>query len=88
MLWHNLRQNDTGEQPLFGYNALYVSDRAGKQVSSLETPPIAADDAIGYIAINPAQLGEMTFATFGRDICLSRDGGQSWRPIAQDRKGG
>ena len=77
-----------GEQLFFGYTTLAAYDLATKQIDSLQIPAIAADDAIGYIAINPIQPGEMAFATFGRDIYLSIDGGQSWQPIAQDGKGG
>lgn len=42
---------------------------------------------IGYIAVNPAQPDEMVFATFGRDIYLSQDDGQSWKQIARAGKG-
>ena len=77
-----------GEQLSFGYTTLAAYDLATKQIDSLQIPAIAADDAIGYIAVNPAQPDEIAFATFGRDIYLSIDGGQSWQPIAQNGKGG
>jgi len=77
-----------GEQLFFGYTTLAAYDLATKQIDSLQIPAIAADDAIGYIAVNPAQPDEIAFATFGRDIYLSIDGGQSWQPIAQNGKGG
>ena len=77
-----------GEQLFFGYTTLAAYDLATKQIDSLQIPAIAADDAIGYIAVNPAQPDEIAFATFGRDIYLSIDGRQSWQPIAQNGKGG
>ncbi len=77
----------SGERLLFGYNTLYVYDLASKQIYALQTPGISADDAIGYIAVNPVRSDEIAFATFGRDIYLSQDGGQSWQQITQSGTG-
>ncbi len=76
-----------GEKLLFGYTALYVYNLASQQIAALQTPAIPADDAIGYVAVNPVQPGEIAFATFGRDLYISKDSGQSWQPIAQDGEG-
>ncbi len=72
-----------GERLFFGYSTLYVYDLASEQVDALQTPALAANDAIGYIAINPVQSDEIAFATFGGNIYLSQDGGQSWQQIAE-----
>jgi hypothetical protein len=40
-------------------------------------------DAVAYIAQNPASRKEYAIATFTRDVYLSRDGGKSWKPIAE-----
>ena len=44
-------------------------------------PPLR-EDAVAYIAQNPAQRLEYALATFKRNVYLSKDGGQSWRQIA------
>ncbi len=45
-------------------------------------PPLT-EDAVAYIAQNPARRLEYAIATFKRSVYLSKDGGQSWSPIAQ-----
>ncbi len=75
-----------GEKLNFGANTLSEYALGSKQVSELPTPPIAAKDAIGYVAVNPVQSGEIAVATFGRDIFLSKDGGQTWQQIAANGK--
>jgi hypothetical protein len=45
-------------------------------------PPLA-EDAVAYIAQNPARRLEYAIATFKRNVYLSKDGGQSWSPIAE-----
>lgn len=76
-----------GQTLLFGANRLSAYDLASEQITAVPTPTIAADDAIGYIAANPVQDGEMALATFSRDIYLSPDNGQTWQQIAEDGKG-
>lgn len=49
--------------------------------------PLPADDAVAYIAQNPARPNEYAIATFKRSAFLSRDGGGSWDPIAREGQG-
>ena len=44
-------------------------------------PPLT-EDAVAYIAQNPARRLEYAIATFKRSVYLSKDGGESWRQIA------
>jgi hypothetical protein len=44
-------------------------------------PPLS-EDAVAYIAQNPALRSEYAFATFGRSVYLSKDAGRSWSRIA------
>jgi photosystem II stability/assembly factor-like uncharacterized protein len=44
-------------------------------------PPLK-DDAVAYIAQNPARRLEFAIATFERSVYLTKDAGQSWRRIA------
>jgi hypothetical protein len=76
-----------GQTLLFGANQPSVYDLSSEQITAVPSPTIAADDAIGYIAVNPVQNGEIALATFSRDIYLSPDGGQTWQQIAEDGKG-
>lgn len=46
-------------------------------------PPLR-QDAVAYIAQNPARPGEYAIATFRRDVYLSADGGRNWRQIARE----
>ena len=70
-----------GSQLFFGYQNLNAYDMETGTILMLPSPTIAADDAIAYIATNPVS-DEIAFATFSKDIFLSADNGQSWRPIA------
>lgn len=45
-------------------------------------PPLAANDAVAYIAQNPTQRSEIAIATFERNLYVSKDGGGSWSQIA------
>jgi hypothetical protein len=49
-------------------------------------PPLT-EDAVAYIAQNPARRLEYAIATFKRSVYLSKDGGQSWSPIAERGRG-
>ena len=71
-----------GKALLFGYKTLSSYDLATKQSSTLTTPAISGDDALLYIAINPIS-NEIAFATFSKNIYLSKDNRQSWAQIAQ-----
>lgn len=44
--------------------------------------PALREDAVAYIAQNPAARKEYAIATFGRSVYLSSDAGGSWRQIA------
>lgn len=48
----------------------------------IELPPLR-NDAVAYIAQNPAARGEYAIATFGRSVYLSRDSGRTWALIAE-----
>lgn len=48
--------------------------------------PALKDDAVAYIAQNPARRLEYAIATFERSVYLSKDGGQSWSRIADRGK--
>jgi WD40 repeat protein len=76
-----------GNRLFFGLNTLSVYDIASKQSTVLSTLPLAANDAIGFIAANPVRADELAAATFGRNIYRSRDGGRSWQQIAKDGMG-
>jgi len=75
-----------GSHLLFGTQALFDYDLAEDQETSIESPPLSADDAIAYIAVNPAQTNEIALATFARHIYLTLNRGQSWIQIAQEGK--
>jgi hypothetical protein len=48
--------------------------------------PRLTDDAIAYIAQNPAARNEYAIATFARSVYLSKDAGRSWLQIANRGK--
>jgi len=54
--------------------------------AAVALPPMR-DDAVSYVAQNPAAAGEYAIATFERSMYVSSDGGRSWRQIARDGKG-
>jgi photosystem II stability/assembly factor-like uncharacterized protein len=49
--------------------------------------PALKDDAVAYIAQNPARRLEFAIATFARSVYVSKDAGQSWSQIAYRGKG-
>ncbi len=53
----------------------------GGQPVRITVPPLT-NDAVAYIAQNPARRLEYAIATFERSVYLSADGGQSWKQIA------
>lgn len=77
----------SGTLLLFGYSDLSAYDPANKTVLDLPTPALSPEDAIARIAISPAKIDEMAFATFLGDLYLSRDGGQTWQQILTAGKG-
>ncbi|MDP9314385.1 MAG: exo-alpha-sialidase [Chloroflexota bacterium] len=76
-----------GEQLLFGTTSLSTYDLDNQQGGSLSSPTLPQKDAISNIAVNPVDAGELTVATFGRNIYLTEDNGQSWQQIVQDGTG-
>jgi photosystem II stability/assembly factor-like uncharacterized protein len=55
---------------------------AGGKAMPVSLPPLK-DDAVAFIAQNPARRAEYAIATFQRDVYLSADGGKAWKQIAQ-----
>ncbi len=48
------------------------------------TLPALSEDAVAYIAQNPARPAELTIATFKRSVFVSKDAGSNWTTIAQN----
>jgi photosystem II stability/assembly factor-like uncharacterized protein len=57
----------------------------GGAATQVKLPPLA-EDAVAYIAQNPAARSEYAIATFGKNVYLSKDAGRSWSPIADRGK--
>lgn len=55
----------------------------GGPAAQVALPPLR-EDAVAYIAQNPARRGEYAIATFRRSVYLSSDGGRNWRQIAHE----
>jgi photosystem II stability/assembly factor-like uncharacterized protein len=49
--------------------------------------PRLVQDAVSFIAQNPARRGEYAIATYQRNVYLSKDGGRTWTPIAERGEG-
>ena len=49
--------------------------------------PVAEQDAVTYVAQNPARPGEYAIATFRRNVFVSTDAGRSWSVIAREGRG-
>ncbi len=58
----------------------------GTDTTAAALPPLP-DDAVAYVAQNPANLTEYAIATFERSVYLSKDAGKTWYQIA-DRGNG
>jgi photosystem II stability/assembly factor-like uncharacterized protein len=56
--------------------------------STQATLPPLTRDAVAYIAQNSVRRLEYAIATFERSVYLSKDGGQSWKQIAERGRGG
>lgn len=54
--------------------------------AAVALPPLG-DDAVAYIAQNPARHDEYAIATFKRSAFVSRDGGRTWEAIAKNGQG-
>ncbi|MCW3480141.1 hypothetical protein OL229_11335 [Neisseriaceae bacterium JH1-16] len=57
-------------------------DLKTRRIQSLNIPPLN-QDAVAYIAQNPAKPKEWAIATFKRNVYLSPDEGKNWKAIAQ-----
>jgi len=51
--------------------------------SAQATLPRMSDDAVAYIAQNPAARSEYAIATFAKSVYLSKDGARTWQSIAE-----
>jgi len=49
--------------------------------------PVMKEDAVAYIAQNPAQRDEIAVATFKRSVLVSKDRGRTWKQIAKEGSG-
>ena len=56
------------------------------RLAQIQLPPLA-EDAVAYIAQNPARRSEYAIATYKRSVYLSQDDGKSWRRIADSGRG-
>lgn len=55
----------------------------GAKTETLSIPALT-EDAVAYIAQNPARRSELAIATFKRSVFVSKDGGRSWIAIAHE----
>jgi photosystem II stability/assembly factor-like uncharacterized protein len=80
-----------GKDLLYGaYDGRPVLARAAlgpARPQELRLPPLR-NDAVAYIAQNPAARAEYAIATFERSVLLSRDAGKTWTRIAERGKAG
>jgi hypothetical protein len=76
-----------GQHLYFGSSLLSRYDLASKEVLPMQYPPLAAEDTIGYVAVNPVNPHEVAVATLGRDIFRSTDSRRTWKQIAQRDRG-
>ncbi|MCC6611867.1 MAG: hypothetical protein IT320_00235 [Anaerolineae bacterium] len=75
-----------GGRLLFGYQRLYADDLASGQTTLLQSPALAGEDVLSYIALNP-QSEQIALATFDRDIYFSQDDGRTWEQIVEEGSG-
>ena len=57
----------------------------GGAATQVKLPPLP-EDAVAYIAQNPAARNEYAIASFGKSVYLSKDAGRSWAQIADRGK--
>jgi photosystem II stability/assembly factor-like uncharacterized protein len=55
---------------------------AGGKATPVKLPALT-EDAVAYIAQNPAVRSEYAIATFGKSVYVSKDAGRSWSRIAE-----
>jgi len=57
----------------------------GGAATQVKLPPLS-EDAVAYIAQNPATRNEYAIASFGKSVYVSKDAGRSWSQIADRGK--
>jgi photosystem II stability/assembly factor-like uncharacterized protein len=57
----------------------------GGAAMQVKLPPLS-EDAVAYIAQNPATRNEYAIATFGKSVYVSKDAGRNWSQIADRGK--
>jgi hypothetical protein len=70
----------------FDKAAQLVRARLRQGPSSRIKLPAVGDDAVAYIAQNPKTRDEYAIATFKRSVFLSKEGGRTWKQIADNGK--
>ncbi|TMH64752.1 MAG: glycosyl hydrolase [Betaproteobacteria bacterium] len=65
-----------------GQPSLMRSPLSGGDAARVSLPPLK-QDAVAFIAQNPARPAEYAIATFQRDVYLSKDAGKTWSRIAE-----
>jgi photosystem II stability/assembly factor-like uncharacterized protein len=76
-LWHSIYD---------GKPRLARVELKGGAAAPVALPPLT-DDAVAYLAQNPANPKEYAIATFERSVYVSRDAGKIWKPIAERGSG-
>lgn len=72
-----------GELMIGGQKAIAIQK---DQAAKLEIPSLDQDDAVQYLAQNPANPNEIVFSSYKKSIYLSRDAGATWKEIANAGK--
>jgi photosystem II stability/assembly factor-like uncharacterized protein len=60
-----------------------IALKPGAKAEELRIPALG-EDAVAYIAQNPARRSEIAIATFKRNVFVSKDQGRTWTQIAKD----
>jgi hypothetical protein len=60
-----------------------IALKTGARAEEIPTP-VHTEDAVAYIAQNPATHAEFAIATFKRNVFWSRDQGRTWKQIVKD----
>ncbi|MCI0713045.1 MAG: c-type cytochrome [Chloroflexi bacterium] len=76
----------SGDSLLFGNTRLYTYDFASQTAEVISSPEFVASDFIAFVATSPVGQ-DIAFATFGKDIYLSHDAGETWVQIAREGVG-
>ncbi|WP_227935586.1 F510_1955 family glycosylhydrolase [Alkalihalobacillus deserti] len=53
----------------------------GTKQTDLNIPQLNSDDVIAYVRQNPQEANEYVFATFNKDIFITKDSGETWMEI-------